>query len=597
MVPRPHTERVLDADATKHSNPVRAGRQQLALSTAGLGLVVVAALLSTDTIEENLVGQADGSLSWGPGLFRVMLAIHGFVLLVGGIAARRMVGNTDRRQEDPAGSAVNGTEKWHWSALAVLTLAALALRLWRLDSGLWLDEVFTLLDFGRVPLAEVVTMFPSQNQHMLYSVLMHFPLALWGESAWALRLPAVLFGVGSVWAVFLLGRKLVGARQALLAAALMTVSYHHVWFSQNARGYTGLLLFTTLATWLWLEARDRQGWRWWVAYAVALWLGLWVHTTMVFVVAAHVLVELPSAARTLYRAHRSGESLSVIPVPRKPVAAWLLAGTLSLQVYALSLPEFFRTALHETSMDAEWTNPLWAATESLRSLEIGWSSMAVLLFGSLLAASGWWSLYRTSKAFAIAMVLPGLLGGIMIVAMRHNLWPRFFFFLMAFALLVAVHGAFAASRFVLGQRRTPGSERASSTVGTALVALMIAASAATVPRCYALPKQDFVGARDFVERQVRSGGTIVAVGLAARVYGGYFAPHWTAVQEYEPLRQARRKHENTWLVHTLPIEIRAFQPRVWETIERDFEVVKVFPGTLGEGEVFVCREREPASLR
>ena len=554
-------------------------------------------MLSSDTIEENLVGQADGSLSWGPALFRVMLAFHGFMLLVGGIAASRMVVSAGHRQEEPLRSEVNGVGKWHWSVLAALTFVALALRLWRLDSGLWLDEVFTLLDFGRVPLTEVVTRFPSQNQHMLYSVLMHFPLALWGESAWALRLPAVLFGVGSVWAVFFLGRKLVGASQALLAAALMTVSYHHVWFSQNARGYTGLLLFTTLATWLWLEARDRQGWRWWAAYAVALWLGLWVHTTMVFVVASHVLVELPIAVRTLYRAHGSGESLSVIPVLRKPVSAWLLAGTLSLQVYALSLPEFFRTALHETSMDAEWTNPLWAATESLRSLEIGWSSMAVLLFGSLLTASGWWSLFRNSKAFAIAMVLPGLLGGILIVAMRHNLWPRFFFFLMAFALLVAVHGAFAASRFVLGRRRTPGSERASSTVGTALVALMIAASAATVPRCYALPKQDFVGARDFVERQVRSGGTIVAVGLAARVYGGYFAPHWTAVQEYEPLQQARRKHKNTWLVYTLPIEIRAFQPRVWETIERDFKVVKVFPGTLGEGEVFVCRERELASLR
>ena len=166
---------------------------------------------------------------------------------------------------------------------------------------------------------------------------------------------------------------------------------------------------------------------------------------------------------------------------------------------------------------------------------------------------------------------------------------------MAFALLVAVHGAFAASRFVMGRRRTPGNERASSAVGAVLVALMIAASAATVPRCYALPKQDFVGARDFVERRVRPGETIVAVGLAARVYGGYFAPHWTAVQEYEPLRQARQTHKNTWLVYTLPIEIRAFQPRVWKTIERDFEVVKMFPGTLGEGEVFVCRERDPAS--
>ena len=563
--------------------------------TAGLPLILAAAWLSTDAIERILIGRADGSLSWGPGLFRVMLAVHGFMLLACAVATRRMAGSAGQRQEKPLTSEVDGVGKRHWAALAALTLVALALRLWRLDSGLWLDEVFTLLDFGRVPLAEVVTMFPSQNQHMLYSVLMHLPLTLWGESAWALRLPAILFGVGGVWAVFLLGRKLVGVRQALLAAALMTVSYHHVWFSQNARGYTGLWFFTTLATWLWLEARTRQGWRWWIAYAVTLWLGLWVHTTMVFVVVAHVFVELLDAARTSYRARRSGQSLGAALALRKPVTAWLLSGTLALQVYALSLPEFFRSALHETSMDAEWTNPMWAAAESLHSLEIGWSSVAVLPFAGLLAASGWWSLFCKSRAGAIAMVLPGLLGGTLVIAMRHNLWPRFFFFLMGFALLVAIHGAFVAPRLLMGRGRRPRNDRVSSAVGAVLAALMITASAATVPHCYALPKQDFIGARDFVERRVRPGETIVAVGLAARVYGGYFAPHWTAVQEYDPLQQARRTHEKTWLVYTLPREIRAFQPRVWKTIERDFEVVKVFPGTLGEGEVFVCRERDSTS--
>ena len=278
---------------------------------------------------------------------------------------------------------MDGVAKRYWWALAALTLVALALRLWRLDSGLWLDEVFTLLDFGRVPFTEVVAMFPSQNQHMLYSVLMHLPLALWGESAWALRLPAVLFGVGGVWAVFLLGRKLVGVRQALLAAALMTVSYHHVWFSQNARGYTGLMLFTTLPTWLWLEARDRQGWRWWVAYAVALWLGLWVHTTMVFVVAAHVLVELSGAARTSYRARRSGKSLGAIH-SRCESRSW--PGCSVARFRFKFMPCHCRSSSEPPCMKLRWMprgpTHMWAVTESLRSLEIGWSSVAVLLFGS-----------------------------------------------------------------------------------------------------------------------------------------------------------------------------------------------------------------------
>ena len=146
---------------------MRAGRRQLVLSTIGLALIAAAAWLSSDAVERILLGRADGSLSWGPALFRVMSAFHGVVLLACGVAGRRVDAKAAQRRAEPFASETDGLGKRYWAALAALTLVASALRLWRLDSGLWLDEVFTILDFGRAPLAEVVTMFPSQNQHML----------------------------------------------------------------------------------------------------------------------------------------------------------------------------------------------------------------------------------------------------------------------------------------------------------------------------------------------------------------------------------------------------------------------------------------------
>src|SRR5262249_40201596 len=205
----------------------------------------------------------------------------------------------------------------------------------------------------------ILTTFPSQNQHMLFSVLAHASITSLGESAWALRLPSVLFGVASLWALFFLGRRIVGVGEALLACALMTVSYHHVWFSENARGYMGLMFFATLATWLWLEALARPGWRWWFAYAVVLALGMSIHMTMVFVPAAHAALYLlrivaarPGGDRANQPGHRTGDV-------RQPLLAWILAGTLTLQLYALSLPQFFQTALHEVSLPSEWTNSMW----------------------------------------------------------------------------------------------------------------------------------------------------------------------------------------------------------------------------------------------
>src|SRR5690606_25369857 len=122
--------------------------------------------------------------------------------------------------------------------VAVLVGGGLALRIPGLNAGLWYDEIIALLNAVRLPAAEIVSSFETLNNHVLYSLLAHASVAWFGESAWALRLPALAFGIVSLPVLYLLGRRITDRREALLAAVLMTVSYHHVWFSQNARGYT-----------------------------------------------------------------------------------------------------------------------------------------------------------------------------------------------------------------------------------------------------------------------------------------------------------------------------------------------------------------------
>ena len=127
------------------------------------------------------------------------------------------------------------------------------------------------------------------------------------------------------------------------------------------------------------------------------------------------------------------------------MAAWALAGSLSLQAYALALPEFLRSALHEQSRGSEWTKPAWALSESLRSLQIGgWGVAGVLAGGALAATALACSVPEEPPRPAILLVLPALLGGSLVVLLQHNLWPRFFFFCLSFALLILVHGAFTA---------------------------------------------------------------------------------------------------------------------------------------------------------
>ncbi len=552
----------------------------------GAILILFALWVPSNAYAPFLLGAGAKNLSFGPALFRVLLVFHGAILIIAGTAW-----NFSAPPPVVEKTAAAASRKV-WIAPGILTIIALGLRLWNLNSDLWTDEVFTLLDFARQPFGAILTSFPSQNQHLLYSLLARLSLDIFGETSWSLRLPAVLFGAACVPAIFFLARRIVGAAEAILAASLLTVSYHHVWFSQNARGYTGLLLFTLLATNLWFAALESNRRRTWILYAAAITGGLWVHLTMLFVIAAHGLVFVvfyifPSL---------SGDDLKLERrAAFKPFAAWLIAAAVSLQLYALALPEFLSVGLHEESNNSEWTHPLWVLTSTISNLSIGFAGILVVTGGAALVAAGWFSLVSKNRRAAILMILPPLLAGGFILFAAHNLFPRFFFFAMGFALIIVVRGAVAVpkilSDFAASQNLFNLKSNFRHSPGYALAAVLIGASLVTVPRNYALPKQDFSGARNFVETARQSDEKIVAVRIAGEIYARYFAPDWTAAKTENDLENIEQTNGKIWLVYTLAPEIKAFRPQLWRAIETDFEIVRVFPGTLNGGEIFVCRRK------
>ena len=89
----------------------------------------------------------------------------------------------------------------------------------------------------------------------------------------------------------------------------------------------GLLLFTLLATWCWLEALERNDVKWWVAYSVFIVLGMWVNITMAVVVAVQGIIYVV----LLVNPRLSGDPLDSASLERraglKPIVAWLLSVT------------------------------------------------------------------------------------------------------------------------------------------------------------------------------------------------------------------------------------------------------------------------------
>jgi len=405
--------------------------------------------------------------------------------------------------------------------LGGLLLVALILRLIALNAGLWLDEMLTNVLYARQPLAQILSTYDSENQHLLYSVLARLSFLGFGESAWALRLPAVLFGVASLAALYAFGRHVAGRREALLATALLTFSYHHVWFSQNARGYTGLLFWTLLSSWLLLRAFEVPSVTRWLQFAGAAALGVFTHLTMLFVIAGqgaayflHILLS-PGGRR-----EDRGRGL---------LAGFAGAGVATVILHAPVLPKVLHTVQHETSAaTALWQNPLWTVMEALRVLQVGALGGAFLVAGAVLVGAGLISYAKERPVVIELLLLPALLGAAVVVGMGHHLWPRFFFFAAGFGALVVVRGGLVLGR-ALG-RLLRLADRQRERLALMAPVGMIVLSAASVPLAYG-PKQDYRAALDYVESHRAPGDAVAVVGIAVFPYTRYYHTDWTEVAD------------------------------------------------------------------
>ena len=121
--------------------------------------------------------------------------------------------------------------------LLLCLLLAAALRTLRLGfQPLWWDEGYSVW-FATHPLAEMAA-FTAQDIHPpFYYALLHGWAALLGTGPAALRLLSVIIGVVTIPLLYLVARRMLSARAALLATLLLTISPLHVYYSQEVRMY------------------------------------------------------------------------------------------------------------------------------------------------------------------------------------------------------------------------------------------------------------------------------------------------------------------------------------------------------------------------
>jgi len=491
-------------------------------------------------------------------------------------------------ERDTAGYLPHLTARTERLAIAGVLVLALALRLLRLDAALWFDEIVTLLRFVRLPFAELVQTYDSLNNHMFFSLQAKLAVTVFGETAWALRLPAVIWGVAGIWALWRLAREVTWPGAAVLAALLMTLSYHHVWFSQNARGYTGLLFFGLIATLLLVRALRRPGWAVWAAYMACLVAAMYTHLSAGFFFLAHGLAWLMLTVAA--RARHGGLPNGAV---RMPLVAAAGAALVLVLLFGPMVPQISETfgAVQQGSGSAvksasveEWKSPLWMLAEVSRSLGpvlgLALPAVVLVLIVSMIGFA------RTEPVLPLILAGHVVLTVAILVATGFRIWPRYFLVDLGLICLFLIHGSYLIGDWLAA--RVGALPRAA---GMWLAVAGIAASLVLLPRNYAYPKQDFTGARDFVEAQRHPDAAVMALGLTAMPYLDYYAPGWVGIDDLDGFQAAYRPERENWIVYTFPGVIEKRFEDLFARYGDAFEKAAYFPGTLAEGGIVVLKSR------
>lgn len=163
----------------------------------------------------------------------------------------------------------------HWVVLLGIIVAGFYIRAYQLTKhDFWLDEVLTH-EFvsGKLSAKEevVINKFLEKNPPTYYIVLRSWAY-FFGNTEYSLRFFSVVCSILCVLMIYKVGNVCFGRSGALIAAFLMAFSPFHVWYSQEARGFTFSVLLVLIQVYFFMRLllEQRVGTRILVGYFMSL---------------------------------------------------------------------------------------------------------------------------------------------------------------------------------------------------------------------------------------------------------------------------------------------------------------------------------------
>lgn len=147
----------------------------------------------------------------------------------------------------------------------------------------WFDEILS------ISFASNIDKFNIIDSYIDTPPLFYFLLSFWlrlGNSEFILRLLPFIFGVLSIPAIYLVGRKLFDKKVGLIAAFILAISPFHVYYSQELRTYTLVTFLALMTIYYLIKSLKENKISYWVGFIIFTTLTLYSHNIALFLMIA-----------------------------------------------------------------------------------------------------------------------------------------------------------------------------------------------------------------------------------------------------------------------------------------------------------------------
>ncbi|UCG23604.1 MAG: glycosyltransferase family 39 protein [Chloroflexota bacterium] len=390
----------------------------------------------------------------------------------------------------------------------LLILLAFFVRLHVLaGDSFWIVEIITVKDASKgLAAVHSVRDHPPLLYIVTYGILQQI-----GNNEFLVRLPSLIAGVLAIPTMIAFGRILGWPMVGFWAAFLLALAPVHLRFSQMARHYALLMLFS-LASYLFLYlALSRPSAKHWAAYAIAVSLNLYTHYGAFLVVASQAVFIAIWMAIQLARRRR----LLLV----YPIAAAVAVAVLFLPISA-KIEQAFSRNVGDTSVRGFYTG-VAPVTQWLNAAysDFGFRADPLPVLFAGLAAAGFLILLRR-RAFLLAvlslaaLVLPFALIALLQTARIPNI--RYIIHMLPMYLILSAVAIDAILKWLSELR--PSSGQGIYVAGSLIVgALLILLTAPLLQSEYEQQFQDWRGMANHLDDQAQDGA--IVLGLSPTTVG------------------------------------------------------------------------------